>query len=285
MFNFGFHCSFFFLPPLMRLCHFIIMLMVVACAAGQTLRPVSEEWMVQVGSSQLADTYLTPLKYSGMHWGVQYSRAQAMRFDPGRWINALAFAVDYDRADNRVRNSVMHQAIVGATWSMLRRWSLRNGLSLSTGGFADLTVGALLLARNSNNPAQARAAVTAGPEATLRWRTHRMWGGGMVLRTPLLGAFFAPGYGELYYEMALGNRSGLVHCAWPGSYRRLQAEVYGELRPRCTALRLGYRADLLSFSANGITCRSLTHSFTVAIAIDFVAINPHADEANIVLPY
>ena len=38
---------------------------------------------------------------------------------------------------------------------------------------------------------------------------------------PLAGIFFSPDYGELYYEIYLGNHSGLVHGAWPGNYRRL----------------------------------------------------------------
>lgn len=268
-----------------RLLPIIVTILAAFAAQAQSPRPVSEVWTLEFGTAHLADTYLTPLRYSGMHYGVEYARAQAMRFNPAKWTNSLAFAVRYDRTKNRAGNSLMRQALVEARWAMVRRWHLPKGVTAAVGGFADLTAGALLLMRNGNNPAQARASVTAGPEATLRWSAPKTWGAGATLRTPLIGAFFSPQYGELYYELALGDRFGLVHCAWPGSYRRLQAEIWGELRPRATALRLGYRADLLSFRANGITGRCLTHSITLGIATDLLSINPRRHEANTILAY
>lgn len=55
-----------------------------------TLRPVLAAYTFEVGSGHLADTYLTPLKYSGWHMGLDYTRYQAMGFDPDGWTMSAA---------------------------------------------------------------------------------------------------------------------------------------------------------------------------------------------------
>lgn len=236
-----------------------------------------------MGGSLLADTYLTPLKYRGLHLGLSCSRSQAMRFKPEKWTNSLRFRVEFDRAKNRAGNSVMYSAGIAGGWSMDYCWRLPHAILLKAGGAVDADLGALLLARNSNNPAQARASLTVGPEVAAYWAYKRLWGVGLEMRSPLIGAFFSPDYGELYYEISLGNHGGLVHCAWPGSFRRLTADLFVDIRPGASALRVGYRADLLSFRACGLTGRSLSNSLVIAINCDFLSVNPRkkSDEAKI----
>ena len=247
--------------------------MALAARASEPLRPVSSTWTLEAGGAQIADTYLTPLKYSGMHLGLGYERAQAMRFKPRHWVNSLRFSFEFDRAKNPSGNSTMYSAGISAGWSMLHTWRLPYGIGLAFGVAADADLGALLLARNSNNPAQARASLTLSPQVSAYWRKG-IWGVGARLRTPLLGVFFSPDYGELYYEISLGNHSDLVHFAWPGSYRRCCGEAFVDIRPGATAIRLGYRADLLSFSANGLTGRMLTNSVIIGVNCDFLSVDP-----------
>lgn len=258
-----------------------------AAPAAEPLRPVVNLWWVEGGGARLADTYLSPLTYTGFHAAVGYCRAQAMRFNPTRWDNSLEFALQFDRAKSPAGNSAMLAATLNAAWGMTRRFELGRGFRLAVGGEARLHAGALYLARNSNNPAQAVAALTVGPLLRAQWigRISRMsLRAGVNLSAPLLGAFFCPQYGELYYEIQLGNRNGLVHAVWPGSYRRLCGELYVELFRSASALRLAYRTDLLSSRANNITHRSLTHSLAVGVTCDFLSVNPkkHTDEAKII---
>lgn len=46
------------------------------------LRPVTSAYTFGAGSSHLADTYLSPLKYTGWHVDFHYERMQAMKFNP-----------------------------------------------------------------------------------------------------------------------------------------------------------------------------------------------------------
>ena len=65
------------------------------------LRPVFAAYTAEAGSARLADTYLTPLKYTGWHAGLDYNRYQAMKFSPGKWTMQLHGNLSVDRTDRK----------------------------------------------------------------------------------------------------------------------------------------------------------------------------------------
>ena len=144
------------------------------------------------------------------------------------------------------------------------------------GGNVRADASVLYLKRNSNNPAQAQAAATVGATAYVRWQSRAFGRIPFAIRwqpsVPLLGAFFVPDYGELYYEIYLGNRSNLLHLAWPESYRALFSELTADIAlSESTSLNLGYSATLVSTRANGITARTIKHALQVGITCRWVA--------------
>lgn len=275
---------------LQRLCIFFALAAATLTAtAAEPLRPVTSAWMLEAGSSHLADTYLSPIKYSGQHYAVTYARLQALKSNE-HLAQGLQFTLDFDRAKNPAGNSTMYQARIDASWRMLWRMRLPAGFSFGAGGYVGLEAGALALMRNGNNPVQALAALSVGPEVYGRWngKVGRMplaatW----QLSTPLVGAFFCPDYGELYYEIALGNHSGLAHFGWPGNRRRLRSLLSVDLNLGGTTLRLGYRFDGLSSRANNITSRRVEHSAVLGIVCDFISLNPRKPitDAQVITAY
>ncbi len=265
--------------------------MVMSAQEQKPLRPVTSAWTVEIGSVRQANTYLSPLRYSGKTFAFNLERWQAMRFSPQQWVIRLNLRAGLDRSLSPARNSVMWGLDFSGEWQMMHRW--RNvglsGLTLGAGAGADLDIGVLYLPRNGNNPAQAQAAATLGITAfaTYSFKAGRL---PMVVRyqpsVPLVGAFFCPDYGELYYEISLGNRSGLAHVAWPGSYRRFMSLLTVDLRFGATALRLGYRADVLSTKANNIVNRSVTHMATIGISGEWLMLSPRqSHDAEIITAY
>lgn len=271
---------------LKRLCIFCVLASAITPRSGaeEPVRPVASAWMVEAGSAHLADTYLSPVRYGGMHLGLSYGRRQAMRrtFLTQGWNLGISF----DRAKNPARNSTMLSARIEGSWRMLRRWNLPEGFQIGAGGYAGVEVGALYLGRNGNNPAQAVAAASIGPEVFAQWRRRNV-----TLRleaaTPLLGAFFCPDYGELYYEIALGNHSGLAHFGWPGNRRRLQSMLSADIRLGKSTLRLGYKLDATSTRANNITSRRIEHSAVIGVVCDFITLSPTSrlNDAQIITAY
>lgn len=247
----------------------------------EVVRPVASAYEVDFGCSSITDTYLTPLRYDGIEMSLKYERRQAMRFNPEKWTKRLAGEVTVDKTDNPARNASMWFAGLDLSWGMTHRWRLPHNLIISAGGSTSLDVGCLYSTRNGNNPASAKAAWTVNFTGELSWST-KLVGRKLILRyqptIPLIGAFFAPDYGELYYEIYLGNDSGLCHCAWWGNYFKMENRVTADwYLGRSTALRIGYNGNILSTKVNDIVSQKISHSVVVGVSGEWMSIAPGSE--------
>lgn len=259
--------------------------------AQEVIRPVTSAYTVEFGTAHLSDTYLTPLKYGGWHVGASYERFQAMRFCPDDWIMRLRFDIGVDRTRNTARNATLWNLDVSAGWAMMRRWRLPVSFTLAAGGSTTLEGGVLYLSRNGNNPVSAKAAWTLNLAGLATWQTRL----GRVPVTigwqpelPVIGAFFSPDYGELYYEIYLGNHSNLAHAAWWGNRFVLDNLVTADLRFGATSLRLGYKGHILTSKVNNIVTREFTHAFVIGVSGEWMSLAPNrkpSDEARIISAY
>lgn len=248
------------------------------CPDDSTLmRPVYSIYQVKAGSSHLTDTYLTPIKYSGWQVGFDYERLQAMKFSPEEWVMQMKVGVEADRTLNPVKNHTMWYGEVDFSWGMMRRWRLNMGFSAGIGGAAMLKAGCLYLDRSGNNPASAKGSVTIGATGYAAWQTTL----GRIPVTlryqaslPVIGAFFAPDYGELYYEIYLGNRSGLAHCAWWGNHLALDHSLTADLHLGSTTLRIGYAGNFYNTNINHTVTRIISHSAVIGVGGEWISLNP-----------
>lgn len=241
------------------------------------LRPVLSAYTIQAGSSHLADTYLSPLKFNGWHTGIGYERMQAMKFNPQKWVMQMKFNLNIDNATATYSTSNLWYAGLDFSWSMMHRWKLPYNITLAAGGAARLDLGCVYNSRNGNNPASAKAALTVDVTGFAAWN-YKICNLPFTLRyqpsIPLTGAFFAPDYGELYYEIYLGNHKNLAHCAWWGNYFRMDNLLTLDLHFGSTSLRLGYSGNILSTKINHTVTNKFTNSFLIGIAGEWISINP-----------
>lgn len=253
-----------------------------------TLRPVTAAYTFEAGSGHMADTYLSPVHYNGWHLGLDYRRYQAMKFDPERWTMTLAGNLSAERGMDRPKVSKMWNFALDLSWGMVRKFRPVTGLTIAVGPGATLDLGALYNPRNGNNPVAAKAAFTADATgyAAYQWHLGRL---PVTLtyqpRLPLVGAFFSPDYGELYYEIYLGDHSGLAHCAWPGNYFLLDNLVTADLKFGGTWLRLGYHGRIFSSKVNHIVTNMSSHAFVIGISGEWLSLNPrrpHPADATII---
>lgn len=264
---------------------FIILLSALSANAGnpepevtgrETVRPVASAYTFEIGSSHIADTYLSPITYRGWSAAFAYERMQAMKFDPERWVMQLDARAEIDRGRNHADNATTWRLDLSAKWGMMRRWSdiLIPKLTLAVGGSTGIGGGCIYNSRNGNNPASAKLAWTVNLtgfaaynlrighlKTTLRYQPT----------LPLLGAFFAPDYDELYYEIYLGNHSGLAHFAWPGNRFEMTNLLTADFHLGNTVVRVGYRNLVYSSEINHLVTNVTTHSFLFGLAGEWIS--------------
>lgn len=259
----------------------VSLLCIAGAAAGERsdsiLRPVLSAYGIEAGTAHIAQTYVSPLRNSGAALALNYERMQAMRHNPRRYVMRLDIGIAGASASNvPAHNKRLWNVGLHARWGMYRRYDT-GAWSLYGGAYAGIEGGVQYVPANGNNPVAANAAATIGVSAMAAWHSTLLrrpltlhWRGLM----PLTGAFFAPQYGELYYEIYLGNHSGLARCAWPGNYFQLDNFVGGDLRLGGTALRLGYSLKLKSTKASDIVGRNISHMAVVGVVSEWISLSP-----------
>lgn len=246
---------------------------------SEVARPVLSLFSLDMGHTSLQDTYLTPVTYKGMHLRLGYQHMQALGHDPEHWVRNLELGIEYDNVKNIVGNRTMHNLMVDGRWSLMRRWRdvITPGLQLMGGGAAMLRGGAIYNPSNSNNVASVKAHIGVGVAGcasypvkikqlpiTLSYQVSM----------PLVGAFYSLDYDESYFEIYMGNRSGLVHLAWPGARFEVNNLVSADLHLGSTILRVGYRHHYESSRINYITAMQSTHALSIALGGNILSLNP-----------
>lgn len=242
----------------------------------QIIRPVISVYSLEVGSGHITDTYLSPLHYSGKGFALNYERLQAMKFDPESWTMRLNGRLGFEYTENTVRNASIWDLDIEFRWGMMRRFKLDKGWEAGIGGSTNINGGLFYNGRNSNNPVAAQAAWNINLSAQAVWHTSLLRKDvtfRYLVESPLTGIFFCPEYDELYYEIWLGNHSGLVHGAWPGNYFRLDNLLTADIRLGSTILRLGYNCRILSSKANEIVTQRITHTAVIGIASEWISLS------------
>lgn len=270
-----------------RLLLSILCVMLSAMAFAQdeptTLRPVTSSYTYEIGGATLANTYLTPLKYKGWDMALNYERMQAMKFNPEKWVMRLTAGIDLNRTDNPAKNATMWRLVADFSWGMTYRFKLPHNITLAGGGSTSLDLGCVYNARNGNNPVAVEAVWTVNLTGYASWNV-KIGRLPVTLRyqptIPLTGVFFSPDYGELFYEIYLGNHSGLAHCAWWGNYFRMENLVTADMHLGATSLRVGFRNNILSTSINDITTRTITYSAVIGVTTEWISLNPSRKADN-----
>lgn len=251
------------------------------------LRPLTAFYGIEIGGARDFNTYLSPIRQTGTHAGIQASWSRATGFAPEKVIMDFdaRFAMDFCR--NKQHTSSMTGIDFALAWDMLYRLRPLPGLQLAGGGGIELDAGALYLPRNSNNPVAARLSLAL----TLNLRADYSFHLGRLPITitdrfslPSLGVFFSPEYGESYYEIYLGDHSGLANCGWWGNHFQVSNLLLAQFTLGNIRLCAGYRVECRSSYANKINTRLVNHSFVLGIATDWLNVTRGLKSSQPIIP-
>lgn len=248
----------------------------------EPLRPVTVSYMAGAGTAHVTDAYLAPFSTTGWGTAFVYERSQALKSRPDTWSRLLSVELSLSRTHrNNTSNGTMWGAAVDVEAGALHRFPiLPCGLRLAIGPSAELLAGAYYRPSNGNNSAAARAALTFGVMGRAALGVNLF---GLPVdfsyrpSLQLLGAFFAPSYGQLYYEIYEGDSGNLCRFAWPGKRLSYSHLLAADLRFGATQLRLGYSLRLLTQEASHLSVNAATHLFVIGVTTDFVTLNRRRD--------
>ncbi len=229
-------------------------------------RPITQTYMLKIGGTSALDTYLSPVRYNG--WSVDLAGSWSKRLPWHR--NSWQMAFDADAGVSRMLNPAGNAMMLGfdgsVAWGVARIFLTSAGISFTVGASTLAECGVLYLPRNSNNPASAKAAVSIAATASISYPFKI---GRLPVRLsnrvsfPSLSLFFSPHYGETYYEIYLGNHSGLAHFGWWGNKFCIDNLLSFDLDIGPSSLRIGYGYSLRSSWVNELNTQLQTHSFVV----------------------
>lgn len=241
--------------------------------AEETSPQLTATYAIEADSEHAFNTYLSPLSHSGTALGLSGEWSRPFGAYNNMWSMTFAAKGRIGLLKNPARNAAMDDLSLSLSWHALKGFTPCAGLTLRAGAGLLIEGGALYLPRNSNNPVAARAYLGATINGSATYK-FSLWGYPLRLiddiSIPSLGVFFSPHYGQSYYEIYLGNHSGLARCGWWGNHFAIDNLAAIEI-PMCSIrLRVGYRLNILNSIASGINSRITNHSIVLGISTDWL---------------
>lgn len=252
----------------------LLVLCVANAALGQseqkiaTKKAVNQGTLFGVGSMILTDTYLSPLEYNGLSLSLFYERLNATSMFNNKMLLQQQVLLQGASTDNPISNAKTYYGNIDYHLHGFYPILNANSFRLLGGAGTELSIGGVYNIRNSNNPAQLKTSINLNAslmafykwkQLTLRWQ----------ITTPLMGAFFSPGYGQSYYEIfVLGNDSGTIHFATPSNQRGLRNYITADYPIGKVTLRAGYLRNYYRAKANNLITSISSHQFVIGLAFE-----------------
>ena len=255
----------------------IILLLCLLQANAQKDSIIARSTLYGIGSTNLLDTYLSPMEYTGAELRFLRENRRQSKWMDGKTYRQSIFQANVSMMENKTGT--------GSEFSFLANWNLayhyrflRNTQwELLAGPNLDLNGGMIYNFRNSNNPVNAKAYANLGASGMAIYR-FRIKEHPFVLRyqlnIPLFGLMFSPEYGQPYYEMSLSKDFGKNICFTSlhnqPSFRQF---LTLDIPIKQTNLRVGYLCDIQQAKVNHLKSHAWSHAFMVGFVKYFQSVN------------
>lgn len=231
-------------------------------------RPVTGFYNFEIGREKINDTYLSPLPYTGTSFGVSGFWTKSLPCNPMHLGMYFEAGGNYSSLLNPGQTAKAYSLFLNFKWGVQYSWMLPQGFKLAAGGDIGAGGGVNYIPRNSNNPANAIVQVALSASGSIS-RYFKIGKLPILVRDqvsiPLMSGFFMPEYGEPYYEISLGNHSGLTHFGWWGNNFSIHNLLSVSLDFGRTAMQLGYRIEWREAAANHLVQRSVRQAFVIGV--------------------
>lgn len=249
----------------------------LAQTSGDECRSIVSSTIIGFGTSDILDTYLTPLDYRGWNINLRNERLQVAKRGNNNRLNQQFLWGSYTSNDNEAQNGMVISGFIGYSWGTLWQYHLTEKLTIAGGPMVRGESGFIYNLRNGNNPASAKISFQAGGSALA---IYRFQAGKLPLTLryqvtlPMFGTFFSPHYEQSYYEIfVLGNSSGIIHFGSFHNQFDLDNYVTLDIPVSSINLRVGFLSTIRNTHVNDIKNRHVDNSFIIGFSKEFLPFN------------
>ena len=210
------------------------------------------------------DTYLSNYNHKGL--GLNYAHEVFRNAHTGnyQWKYQRIFNATVGYAIQG--SNLQYTALASQSWGGYQPFKVAKGLTLLAGAQIQLEGGALYNPAGGNNPAAAklRTALAASGMAIYHFPVRRSeWIARYQVDIPLVGAMFAPEFGQSYYEIfGLGHAKNIVAFTHPGNNPSWRHTLSLDIPIKGTTLRIAYVSDIYQSRMNNINCHIYRNTFS-----------------------
>ena len=239
-------------------------------------RYVMRSTLYGAGFTNLLETYLSPAEYTGPEIRIMRESMRFTNLMKGNVSTQSLFQAQGSITHNKADNSDQYSLLANWNYSWHYQFRLNENLKLLAGPSVELNGGMTYLIRNSNNPVQVKAYMNVGASgmAIYHFRIKQF---PMVVRyqlnIPLAGLYFAPKFGQSYYQMSEdGNWYRNFNFTSIHNQPSLRQLITLDIPIHSTNLRVGYLCDIQQAKVNHLKSHAWSHTFLVGLVKNFYLI-------------
>lgn len=246
---------------------------------GDTLRNdrfVMRSTLYGIGYTNILDTYLSPVEYTGTEVRILHERMRMTRMMKGRVSTQSLLQANFAYTENRADTGNELSALVNWSYGLHYHFPINEHLKILAGGLGELNGGFIYNTRNSNNPAQAKAYINLTVSGMLLYKFRiqdKPFTARYQLNIPFVGLMFSPEYQQSYYEIfTLDNHSGTLCVTSLHNQPSLRQLLTLDMPLGANTLRIGYVGDIQQARVNHIRSHTYSHVLMLGFVKNFYLI-------------
>ena len=239
--------------------------------------------MLGYGTSNIYDSYLSPLKYTGSNVGLHYEQMRNTDMMNEKISAQHLLNLNYSWSENNTGTASYYTGLIEYNYGLFYNIKPLEKFQLFTGMQAGGLLGFVYNTRNGNNPATGKAhldlslSAIANYKLQIRSQPVRLRD---QLSIPFIGAMYSPQFGQSYYEIGLGFTDNLVHFASFHNYFAINNMLTAEIPLNKITLLFSYNFSFYETRINDLDTRLITNTFYIGFSSNFFVVQGKQKKNN-----
>ncbi|MDR1633003.1 MAG: DUF3316 domain-containing protein [Dysgonamonadaceae bacterium] len=243
---------------------------------AQDDRPVRlryESYSIGLGTDNVYDSYLSPLKYKGLNVGLLCEKMKMLDGKDGNFSFQRQYFVDLSQTQNRTETASNLTLFAEGDYAVFYRFNLNEKFQLFAGPQAGILIGGIYNNRNQNNPMSVKMNLNLGLSGIAAYK--------LMLKSqpvrfryqanlPAVGVLFAPQFGQSYYF--LSDNENTFFASSFHNHLTFKNILSVELPLNRITIRATYVNSFYQTKINNLLTQCYSNTFYVGISKNFYTV-------------